>query len=196
MYAKSKETTQSILDAARALFSEKHYADVTINEIVTHANISKGALYHHFSNKEDVYLKMMHHFLAQIQESTEDVAQNSTGSSRERLYQSTLNFLQLPEELLAVLRLVRRDINIFENPTRNELIHAYQSAVPEQVEAIIRDGIESGEIEQSDPRLLSRELVALVEVVLHPYSRNLIGGPPEMANFVTHLFLDGVAANN
>jgi hypothetical protein len=141
-------------------------------------------------------MRMMHHFMQQIQAVTQSVAENSTGCCRDRLWQSTSSFLKLPDEYLAVLRLVRRDINIFENPTRNKLIDAYQSAVPEQVEAIIRDGIESGEIEQIDPRLLSRELVALVEVVLHPYSRNLIGGPPEMANFVTHLFLDGVAADN
>ena len=95
-----------------------------------------------------------------------------------------------------LLGLVRRDINLFKAPTRNELIRAYQIAVPEQVEIIIRDGIESGEIKDFNPRLLSRQLVALVEVVQHPYSRSLIGGPPEMAEYVTHLFLDGVAAKN
>ena len=196
MYAKSKETTQTILDAARALFSEKHYADVTINEIVTYATISKGALYHHFQNKEDVYLKMMHHYLAQIQESTEDVARNSTGTCRERLYQSALNFLQLPDELLGVLRLVRRDINLFEAPMRNELIRAYQLAVPQQVEIIIRDGIEAGELRPIDSQLLSWELVAVMEVASHPYGRGIIGGPEDMAQFVTNLFLDGAIAKS
>lgn len=192
MYAKSKETIQTILEAARTLFTEKNYADVTINEIVTRSSVSKGALYHHFSSKEDLYLKMMHHYLEQIQKSTQDAVKNSTGPCRERLFASMLSFLQLPDELLAVLRLVRRDINIFKDPMRTELIRAYQTAVPEQVETIIRSGIEAGELRPLDARLLSWELVALVEVVLRPYSREIIGEPHTMAEFVIGLFFDGV----
>ena len=194
MYAKSKETIQTILDVARILFLEKNYADVTINDIVTLSNVSKGALYHHFSSKEELYVKMMHHYLAQIQESTQEVVESSAGPCRERLYASMFNFLQLPDELLGVLRLVRRDINIFKNPERAALIRAYQTAVPEQVEIIIRSGIKAGELRPIDARLLSWELVALVEVVLHPFSRQIIGGPKEMADFVIGIFFDGINA--
>lgn len=194
-YAKSKVTIQAILEAARSLFIEKNYADVTINDIAGQANVSKGALYHHFSGKEELYLEMMHHYMAQIQESTQRVAENNHGDCRDRLYESMVNFLQLPQELLSILRLVRRDINIFKDPIRNELIRAYQDAVPNQVECIIQDGIDNGEIKAIDARLLSWELVALVEVVMRPYSQNIIGEPREMANFVINLFFDGVVAH-
>jgi AcrR family transcriptional regulator len=193
-YAKSRETIQSILEAARTLFIEKNYADVTINDIVTRANISKGALYHHFSSKEDVYLKMMHHFLAEIQNTTQHVTETATGSCRERLQQSSSSFLQLPVELLGILRLVRRDINIFKDPIRKDLIRAYQTAVPEQVEAIIRDGIQTGELPDVDARLLSWQMVALVEVTLRPYSRAILGDTSEMSNFVITMFFDGSSA--
>jgi AcrR family transcriptional regulator len=192
-YAKSKITINSILEAARMLFVEKNYADVTITDIATAAEVSKGALYHHFSSKEDVYLQMMHHFLREIQAVTQAAAENSTGSCRERLRQSLVTFLQLPDELLNVLRLVRRDINIFTDPMRRELIEAYQMAVPEQVERILRDGIASGVIQPVDARLLSWELVALVEVALRPYSRRMLGEREDMADFLIRIFLDGVA---
>jgi AcrR family transcriptional regulator len=194
MYAKSKITINGILEAARMLFLEKNYADVTISDIATAAEVSKGALYHHFSSKEDIYLKMMHHYLREIQAVTQATSENSTGSCRERLRQSLTTFLQLPDELLNVLRLVRRDINIFTHPMRQELIAAYQSAVPEQVESILRDGIATGEIQPIDARLLSWQMVALVEVALRPYSRRVLGGRDDMADFLTQLFLDGVAA--
>jgi AcrR family transcriptional regulator len=192
-YAKSKTTINNILEAARMLFVEKNYADVTLTDIASAAEVSKGALYHHFSNKEDIYLQMMHHFLREIQVVTQATAENSTGSCRERLRQSLVSFLQIPDELLSVLRLVRRDINIFTDPMRQELISAYQIAVPQQVERILRDGIASGEIEPVDARLLSWELVALVEVALRPYSRRLLGGHEDMADLLMRLFLDGVA---
>jgi AcrR family transcriptional regulator len=194
MYAKSKETIQTMLDAARTLFIEKNYADVTINDIVTQANISKGALYHHFSGKDDLYLKMMHHFLAQIQKTTQHVTETSTGSCRERLKQSTYSFLLLPGELLGILRLVRRDINIFTDPVRTDLIRAYQMAVPQQVEAILQDGIDSGELGAIDARLMSWQLVALVEVALRPYSRQVLGDPRQISEFVVTMFFDGISA--
>ena len=195
MYAKSEATINNIMEAARTLFSEKNYADVTLAEISAHAEVSKGALYHHFSSKEDLYLRMMHHFLGQVQAITQNEVENSIGSCRERLRQSVLSFLKLPAELHSVVRLVRRDINIFTDPMRNELIRAYQTAVPEQVQTIITDGIAAGEVQDVDARLLSWELVAIVEVALRPYSRLILGDPEHMADYVVGLFLDGVAVN-
>lgn len=194
MYSKSHTTIQNILEAARELFVEKHYADVTIAEIASAADVSKGALYHHFASKEEVYITMMHHYLEAVQAATAESVRNSSGTCRERLRHSTLSFLELPGELHSVLRLVRRDINMFEDPLRRELIQAYQQAVPEQVESIIRDGIADGEIYPVDARLLSWELVALVEVALRPYSRSVLGSVDNMANYVIRLFWDGVAA--
>lgn len=191
-YAKSKEMIQVILEVARAHFTEKHYADVTINNIVTSANISKGAVYHHFSNKEAVYVTMMHHYLAEIQKITQHTTETSSGTCRQRLRQSIYSFLQIPEELLAVLRLVRRDINVFKDPVRLELIRCYQAAVPEQVESIIKDGIASGELPNVDSRMLSWQMVALVEVILRPYSRAMIGSTDKMADFVITMFFDGL----
>jgi AcrR family transcriptional regulator len=193
MYTKSKTTINTILEAARTLFIEKNYADVTIVDIAAVAETSKGALYHHFSSKEDIYLNMMHHYLQEVQSATQEVTENSTGSCRVRLRQSMLTFLLLPNELHAILRLVRRDINIFQDPMRDELIRAYQRAIPEQVEAILRDGIANGEIQAIDARLLSWQLVALVEVTLVPYSRHALGTPDDIADFVIRLFLDGIA---
>lgn len=191
-YAKSKEMIQGILEVAQSLFTEKNYADVTISDIVTRAGISKGAVYHHFANKEDVYLKMMNHYLAEIQSITQTASETSSGNCRERLRQSVFSFLQIPEELLGILRLVRRDINIFNDPVRYDLIRAYQTAVPEQVEMIIRDGIATGEIPRVDARMLSRQMVALVEVILHPYSRKVVGDVEQMADFVVTMFFDGI----
>lgn len=192
-YSKSKRTINTILDAARILFVKSNYADVTITDLAAQANVSTGALYHHFTSKEDIYLQMMYQVLGRIKDELETAIRNSTGSCRERLWQSVLTFLQLPEEYLGVLRLVRRDINIFSDPVRTELIHAYQETIPEQVEEILREGIMNGEIQPVNARLLSWQMVALVEVSLHPNSRKVLGDHEKMADYLTSLFLDGIA---
>jgi AcrR family transcriptional regulator len=192
MYAKSAATISSIIEAAEGLFINRNYADVTMADIADAADVTKGALYHHFPSKEALYLAMMHNFLDQTREHLA-TAEGIEESSRERLRRFALLFLELPAERQALMRLVRRDINIFRDPERERLIHAYQATVPELAETIIRDGIIRGEIQETDARLLAWEHVALVEVVLRPYAQIVLGGPEEIASFVTNLFFDGAA---
>ena len=43
-----------IMDASMPLFMEKGYANTTTQDIVDKVNISRGLLYYHFKNKEDI----------------------------------------------------------------------------------------------------------------------------------------------
>ena len=195
MYAKSAVTIANILEAAASLFLTRNFADVTMSDIADAAEVTKGALYHHFDSKEDLYLSMMHAYLEEIKGLMATVVA-ADGSCRRRLRHFTLTFLQLPPEKQALMQLVRRDANIFEGAERRRLVRAYQAALPEQAEKIIQDGIDNGEIIGVDARLLSWEHVASVEVVMADYARERLGGPEATADFVMELFFDGVARDD
>jgi AcrR family transcriptional regulator len=195
MYAKSETTIANILQAAQKLFLAKNYAEVTMADIAVEAEVTKGALYHHFASKEALYLAMM---LAEMAEKQALMAEAvaSQGSCCERLHRLTLNFFNLPDEKRKIMKLVRRDINIFKDPMRNSLIRAYQAALPNQVETIIRDGIETGELTEADPRLLAWQYVAMVEVVLTDYAQQTLGNREDMADYVLSLFFKGAGAHS
>jgi AcrR family transcriptional regulator len=52
-WERSAETKADILDAARALFAERGFEPVTVDEIAVAAGCSKGAFYYHFKTKEE-----------------------------------------------------------------------------------------------------------------------------------------------
>jgi len=49
------ETQRILRREARKLFAKKGYAGANTNELVERANVTKGALYHHFANKRELY---------------------------------------------------------------------------------------------------------------------------------------------
>jgi AcrR family transcriptional regulator len=61
MSAKSRKeeyaeaTRGALVDVARGLFAQRGYAGVSIDEIVQGARVTKGALYHHFNDKQALF---------------------------------------------------------------------------------------------------------------------------------------------
>lgn len=51
-------TTAALLSTARRLFGERGYANVPIEEIAREAGVTRGALYHHFKSKDDLFAEL------------------------------------------------------------------------------------------------------------------------------------------
>ena len=48
-------TTTALLDAARDLFAEDGYAATSLDAVATKADVTKGAVYHHYDGKRQLF---------------------------------------------------------------------------------------------------------------------------------------------
>lgn len=190
--ARSEDTIAGILHSAATLFVSRSYADVRMDDIAEASGLTKGALYHHFESKEDLYLAMMHDMLAE--KKTLFTQSGALGDTcAENLRNLTRAFFRLSRKDQGLLRLVRRDAKIFRPNLRRELISAYQAAVPGPIEDVLGHGIAAGEIAPADPRLLAWHFVALVEVMLTQYAGKCYSNDESKLDAVLNLFLRGAA---
>lgn len=51
-----------LLDAARELFNREGFVDVSIDQIMGHAGLTRGGFYNHFETKEDLFLEVIEDF--------------------------------------------------------------------------------------------------------------------------------------
>jgi AcrR family transcriptional regulator len=62
-------TRDRILQAALEVFAEKGYHRALVDDIVRASHTSKGAVYHHFPNKEALFLALVDEFAGRLAES-------------------------------------------------------------------------------------------------------------------------------
>ena len=70
----AEERRLQLLMAAQKLFARKGYRSTTTNEIAKKANLTKGALYFHFKNKEDILFELIKHVINHIHASFDENA--------------------------------------------------------------------------------------------------------------------------
>ena len=76
-------TRGRILDAALELFSREGYHSSRMDDIVSEGKVSKGSIYFHFPNKEQLFLALVDQFADLIERNVEEaIAQEDAGMKR------------------------------------------------------------------------------------------------------------------
>ena len=139
---------QAILKAARKLFFERGFKNVTVESIAKRADISKGAVYLHFKSKEEIYTQILFNDTERHYKLMSVLVQNG-GSIYDRIVQLTASYVDFflnDRELFRILM--------------NYMLHTDHMNLPEEVDRQIintvnrnmemiadafRQGIDNGE---------------------------------------------------
>lgn len=81
------DTKKHIIINASKLFLQKNFKEVTMKEIVENTGLSKGAFYHYFKSKEQLFLEVLDFFF-------QTSARNYENYSKDSLYQFYNDYIQ------------------------------------------------------------------------------------------------------
>ena len=119
----AEQTRRELLEAALTVFSKNGYAATRLEDIAKAAGVTRGAIYHHFGSKADLYLALIDE-AASIGNSAIDQAISEGGTFAEilsRILVYTFNLLEDDRRFREVmaLQLTTPNINAFA-PRRYE----------------------------------------------------------------------------
>src|ERR671917_5502 len=72
-------TRRALLGAAREMFAERGYHGAAAEEIVRRAGLTRGALYHHFEDKKDLFRTVVDEMEGEIDERIEEAELAQSG---------------------------------------------------------------------------------------------------------------------
>ena len=135
-------TKRRIFNTAVKLFSEKGYDNTSVEEITAFAGVAKGSLYYHFSKKEDIFDLLIEEGLKLLNNNIEIKTRNCK-TALEKLKAVILIQVKVTvryEEFLNVIF-----SQLWGNEPKNKKCQKAVFKYVNQIEKIVREGIESGE---------------------------------------------------
>ena len=126
-------TRAALIDAARDLFAAKGFAATGREEIVERAGVTRGAMYHHFASKEDLFQAVYEQLETELMEAIVVAAAAATDPI-EQLRLGARAFLDAAADDPAVRRVVLLDApSVLSAEVRHELSEMYGMGVTREV---------------------------------------------------------------
>ncbi len=162
-----EQTVERILDVSTRLFLEKGYDNTSLQDIINElGNLTKGAIYHHFRSKEDIF----------------DALASKLGESNRLIFNKILNenslngaeklkkIVSTNVENLTTQKLINATPNLLDNPKFLAIqIREIQDVVtPEFIAPIIEMGVADGSIKTDKPYEVAEAITLMINIWINP----------------------------
>jgi len=165
MLTKAEKTKQFILETAMPLYNEKGISGVHIDDVLAATKLTKGCLYGHFENKEDLSEQVIDLSLKLISEKVR-LAVSKGKSAKGKIF-AFMDFYknpiqtQIPGGCPIFNNAVESDDNY---PLVKQKIAKIFRAGQEELTALLQEGIDNGEFtSELEPAVFAFKMVAAIE---------------------------------
>jgi AcrR family transcriptional regulator len=171
-------TKEHILFTALKLILTKGYGNVTMSELVNASGLSKGAFYHYFTSKDQIYHNTLDkYFFSYL--NTFELTYNPEWSFKENLFNTLNQFLQFakeiefligPENNMISYYQTMLDASIRSEKVKDKMIKFYEFYV-QRIDEWIKIAQNNNEIHISlNSQVLSKHICGLMEGTMIIYS--------------------------
>jgi TetR/AcrR family fatty acid metabolism transcriptional regulator len=188
-----KNTKERILDAALNIFSNKGYYGTAVDEIVEEANTSKGSMYFHFPNKEQLFLALVDQFANVLERNvTTAIEQSPKGMERVQIaIENVLNTFgkyRRPAKILLVQAVGLG--SVFEKK-RMEVTDRFA----ELIQTYLDEAVEIGDIEPVDTEVIAHAWMGAIYNVVIKWVYTGEPTPERIMNELVPMLIKSVGYN-
>ncbi len=148
--------------AAEISFAENGYEATSVSKICRAAGVSKGAFYHHFDSKQQLFLALLNRWLASMAGQLDQLEVGSIGAPERLLAMSGIlnQLLQVPaSQLMIYLEFINRSAR---NPMLWEMTIQPYYQYREEISQLISQGTAERSLKMINPKTAASMIVAMV----------------------------------
>lgn len=147
--AETEETRATLLATARRVFTEHGYADTSMDDLTAQANLTRGALYHHFGDKKGLLAAVVDQIDAETDRRLQAIS-DAAGDAWEGFRRRCRAYLEMALEP-EIQRIVLRDARAVLGGASPES----QRHCIESMQRLIDRLMQQGVVEEADPQVLA-----------------------------------------
>jgi len=144
---------ERLLAASLRLFAKQGVESTSVQEIVAAAGVTKGAMYHYFSSKDDLLYEIYHRLLSMQLKRLNAIA-GGPGSAEERVRAAAADVVQSTLTSIDEAIVSFRSIHMLPQPQRAK-VRMERRRYHERFRALIEDGQHEGAFRKDVPADLS-----------------------------------------
>lgn len=172
---------EQLLAAAVRLFAQKGYAATTVRDILRAARVTAPVLYYHFGSKEGLFRALAEEGMRRFRAAHES-ALAAGGSATEKIRRLCLGHAAVRREYADLAWVVEAILSGPPDAAPGVDFHAMASDSVARFEALVRQGIATGEFRAIDPHHGALAILGTLEIAAR---RRLFGWQP--TEVVPHL---------
>lgn len=187
------DSRQRTIAEATRLFVEHGYHGISMRVIAEQVGVSKAGLYYHFRDKEDLFLAILTANIEQI-EAIVAQARAEQASTRGRIARILAEIGARAPEQRAIIRLASQELGQLSPQARQTFVELYHQKFTGQIEAVLAEGIQRGELRLMDTRLATWILLGMMFPFFYPANSKHLAPAEHAIDLMVSVFFDGVAA--
>ncbi|MDH3944602.1 MAG: TetR family transcriptional regulator [Anaerolineae bacterium] len=145
-------TRENLLSAALRVFSQKGYSATRLDDIAQAAGVTRGAIYHHFGGKEELFMALVSEREAGVNKIAQQIVAEGGSASLvlRRLLVRLFEYLEEDKQYRALLTLAVNKLEFSEGleSFADQMIQGRRSLIS-FLEGLVAKGIEAGEFRKT-----------------------------------------------